>query len=66
VCEPYQEFIDKGLIKGCSNDKEWDVALNKAIKDKSKNERLRTYVKENYSIEKINKLRYERIRNIVG
>jgi len=34
VCEPYQEFIDKGLIKGCSNDKEWDVALNKAIKDK--------------------------------
>lgn len=65
--EPYKEFISQGLVYSSSGN--WDGRIKDLIKNPKKGikigESLGEYVRDNYNIEKINKLRYESILSIL-
>jgi len=66
--EPYKEFIQQGLVINPKGD--WDGAMKSLISNPKKGvelgARLHDYVKENYNIKKINKIRYASIISIMG
>jgi glycosyltransferase involved in cell wall biosynthesis len=64
---PYMEFINKGLVLTANGD--WDGVMKGLISNPKKGielgKRLNEYVRENYDIKVVNKIRYESIINLM-
>jgi processive 1,2-diacylglycerol beta-glucosyltransferase len=65
--EPFREFINKGLVN--ISEGKWDKKIRDLISNPKRRleegKKLGDYVRENYNIQKVNKLRYESIKNIL-